>query len=427
MMTTTMKRSSRKIFAALAALLVWVTAAAENSTSSARAQQVLDEVWNAIARSHYNPNFDQEFRKSVYDKHRDAVLRSANDREIAENINRMVAEIGDSHIQLAPPYGEAGTAALRAVNTPVNGNDAIAADPGFSVLDVDGKVVVHQVFDGSAAAEKGVRPGEEVINIDGVAIQPEQPVFPGWTMLTRSLLLRGGAGSKARVTLRADGKERTLKLERRPNNGTFFQVGALPRLTAVYRSRLLPDNILYVQFNLFVPEMVSRFRKDIRRYRKQMRGLIIDLRGNPGGILMTAEWIAAWCCAREVPMGKLIIDGTTLTPRSVPQPRAYDGPVAILIDGESCSTSELFSGAMQDAKAAILVGAKTPGMCLPSEFVKLPSGFRLQTVFGNSLRTDGRQIEKIGITPDLEVPMHAEALLKGHDEVLERAVKTLQR
>ena len=423
-----MMKSSRKISAVLTALLMlFSAAAAENGATAARAQQVLDEVWNAIARSHYNPNFDRDFRKSVYDKHRAAVLRSGNDREIAENINRMVAEIGDSHIQLTPPYGEAGTAALRAVNTPVNGNDDVAADPGFSVLDIDGKVVVHQVFDGSAAAEKGVRPGEEVVAIDGVAIRPEQPVFPGWAMLTRSLLLRGGAGSKARVTLRADGRERTLKLERRPNKGSFFQVGALPRLTAVYRSRLLPDDILYVQFNLFVPEMVSRFRRDIRRYRDRMRGLIIDLRGNPGGILMTAEWIAAWCCAREVPMGKLIIDGTTLTPRSAPQPLAYDGPVAILIDGESCSTSELFAGAMQDAKAAILVGAQTPGMCLPSEFVKLPSGFRLQTVFGNSLRSDGRQIEKVGISPDLAVPMHAAALLKGHDEVLERAVKALRR
>lgn len=190
-----------------------------------------------------------------------------------------------------------------------------------------------------------------------------------------------------------------------------------------YEARMLDDKNGYLRFNIFVPEVARQFRKDRRRgIFRDAKNIIIDLRGNPGGILLSAEWLGAWCFPVKVPLGTLIVDGVKLEPVSEPQKGCFNGKVVVLTDGDSASTSELFAAAVQDSKTGIVVGSRTMGACLPSLFLKLPSGFRLQTVSGDVKRASGKKIEKIGVTPDIPVE---NGFKNGQDQVLAKVLAVL--
>jgi carboxyl-terminal processing protease len=98
----------------------------------------------------------------------------------------------------------------------------------------------------------------------------------------------------------------------------------------------------------------------------------------------------------------------------------------VLIDKNSYSSAEIFAAAMQDGKAAKLFGSTTSGKCLPSQFLKLKSGFRLQTIFGDYIRPNGKRIERLGVKPDCPVTLSAAELHSGIDNVVEKARKYLQ-
>ncbi len=182
-----------------------------------------------------------------------------------------------------------------------------------------------------------------------------------------------------------------------------FRSGNL-HLQADYRAERLSDTVGLVAFSLFVPEVIKRFRQDLKTTLAGCRGIIIDIRDNPGGVTDAAVYLASWCAPRSIPLGEMIINGVKLSPRSTPQKNGFRGKIAILIDNDSGSTSEIFAAAMQDAGHARLFGAATPGQCLPSQIIAMPDGSRLQTVFGDIRRPDGRRIEGIGVTPDVPCP-----------------------
>ncbi len=178
-----------------------------------------------------------------------------------------------------------------------------------------------------------------------------------------------------------------------------FDAGNL-RMNVKYEAERLSETVGLLCFSAFVPEVVKRFCRDLKTRFAGCRGIIIDLRGNPGGVMETAKYLASWCTPERIGLGTMTIDGTPLTSRSVPQKGAFRGKIAILIDGGSCSTSEIFAAAMQDAGAARLFGAASPGQCLPSLIVPMPDGSRLQLAFGDVRRANGDRIEGVGVTPD---------------------------
>ena len=186
------------------------------------------------------------------------------------------------------------------------------------------------------------------------------------------------------------------------------------RISVQYEAERLSETAGLLRFSAFVPEVVKRFRRDLKTRFAGCRGIIIDLRGNPGGMTETAKHLASWCSPERIDFGTMTIDGTPLAFRSAPQKGCFQGKIAILIDGESCSSSELFAAAMQDADAARIFGAASPGKCLSSVIVPMPDGFRLQLAFGDVRRANGGRIEGVGVTPD--VPC-------SDDEAVEKARK----
>jgi len=398
--------------------------AAEMTHSEKYAARALDEVWQEVARNHFREDFDARYRKSVYEKFRPKILASSDDAALVANLNEMLGAIGDSHLRVFGPVRDARTKNVRPVEKP--GRLALPVDPGFSTADDGERLLVRDVRPGSAAEQQGVRPGDTVLDIEGAAFPAgRDDGFPPRGMLARALLARGGEGSVCAVKLRsADGTERDLKLVRSANGGKFFQVANLPRQPLRCDIRRLDENTGYLRFDLFVPEVVQRFRRDLRKGGlKGISQLIIDLRGNPGGILLSAEWLGSWCLPAKTPFGELEKSGVHLTPVSEPQPNGFRGKLVVLVDGETLSTGELFAAAIQDAKAGTIVGSKTPGKCLPSLFLDLACGLRLQTITGNVRRPSGKPLEGVGVTPDAIV---RNAFPDGRDLVIEKALELLK-
>ncbi len=385
------------------------------------AATVLDEVWQEVARCHYRKDFDALYRKSVYEKFRPEILRSQDIPALVANLNKMLAAVGDSHLRLLGP-DTGPDKSIRPVENP--GPADPPADPGFTILSSGAELLVRDVRPGSAAEKANVRPGDVLLAIEGLTIRQEPNAVMSMNMIASSLLERGGVGSICAVKLRgADGTVRDLRLERSSHGGKIFQSAALPPMVMRYEARMLNDKTGYLRFNIFAPDVVRKFRK-ARRHGvfKTAENIIIDLRGNPGGILLMAEWLGSWCFPVKVQFGTLIVDGVNLAPVSEPQKGGFNGKVVILIDKDSCSTSELFAAAAQDSKVALVAGSRSPGKCLPSMFLKLPSGFLLQTVSGDVKRPSGKAIEKIGVIPDILVENGFE---NGQDKVLVKVLAVL--
>lgn len=398
---------------------------------SGRAVAVLDEVWTNIKKSHTSTDFDKEYRNRIYNKYLPEVKSAGNDAKLAEILNRMVKEFGQSHIQVLPPVNELEIMALRAAEknvepVPLKAQD-VPADVGLMPCITEGRLCVLRTVIGSPADAAGIRAGDYIISINGIKLDPSVKSYIPWDTLA-SFMLAGMPESKVTlVTVNSSGVEKEYKLTRKPNGFNWFQFGAIPRTYGAFYAEVLPGNIGYVHLTAFFPDQITSFVKAITGKLKGVSGLIIDMRNNVGGVVILPQWLAGWSCPTVIRMGKLQLKETTLTPSSYPQQQCFKGPVAILINEGTASAAEIFAASMQDSKTAILFGSTTSGKCLPSQFLKLPSGFRLQTIFGDYERENGKHIEHLGVTPDVPVVLKLSDLRNNLDTVREAAAKYLRQ
>jgi carboxyl-terminal processing protease len=156
---------------------------------------------------------------------------------------------------------------------------------------------------------------------------------------------------------------------------------------------------------------------------KACDGFIIDIRGNPGGIGGMAMGMAGWFISEpNKRLGVMKTRDTEVKFVILPRPETFDGPLAILVDEGSASTSEIFAGGMKDLGRARIFGTRTAGAALPSVFERLPNGDGFQYAIANYISEGGKPLEANGVVPDVEVKLTREALLAGHDPAREAAV-----
>lgn len=417
-------------------LVCWLAlpgmAAGAASVRQERAQRVLDEVWSQLAAQNFEPDFNEKFREPVYEKFQPEVLSAADDAELAGVLDRMVHQLGVSHLKVLPPLGIQAFSALEAARRPPrndgteNWDLSVPGDPGLKLIEAENAVAVWRVWPESAAAEAKIETGELVLAIDGIPLLADKDTPLGWAMIGQALLT-GPPGSSVAVRLRnAAGAEREVTLTRQRMGTKFLEFGIMPRAFLDYWSEWLPGDILYIHFSAFYPEAVKRLRYDVSKRYPGARGLIVDVRNNAGGILTMGQWVVSWCVPKVLPLGEMTIAQTSLKLESWPQQQTFRGPVAVLLNRDSYSTAEIFAGCLQDAAGAVLFGETSAGMCLPSNFVLLESGFRLQTVVGSYVRPAGGEIEGLGVEPDRVVPVRLDSLRSGKDDVVDAAAEYLR-
>jgi carboxyl-terminal processing protease len=217
----------------------------------------------------------------------------------------------------------------------------------------------------------------------------------------------------------------TKRIERIEPQGSLARFGYLPPMHVWIKSRKLAGNIGYVAFNLFLdPARLMPAFGDAVLACSECAGVIIDLRGNPGGLGIMAMGMAGWFI--EKPDQRLGTMHTRQAPLKFtvnPRLTTYRGPVAVLVDGSSASTSEVFAGGMKDLGRARIFGTRTAGAALPSAIDRLPNGDAFQHALADYISEGGQPLEGVGVAPDVEVRLSRAALLAGRDPVLDAAIE----
>jgi carboxyl-terminal processing protease len=188
-------------------------------------------------------------------------------------------------------------------------------------------------------------------------------------------------------------------------------------------------NIGYVSFNMFLdpPRLMNLFAEAVQSC-GGCAGFIIDLRGNPGGLGAMAMGMAGWFIDQpNQRLGTLYMRDTTLKFVVNPRAKTFSGPLAILVDGASASTSEILAEGLKDLGRARVFGSRTAAAALPSVFEKLPNGDGFQYAMANYISEGGQPLEGLGVTPDVETPLTRDALLQGKDPALDAAIAWIQK
>jgi carboxyl-terminal processing protease len=398
-----------------------------------------DTAWTRIRATYYDSTFGGLDWNNVRRRLRPAAVASRTPVELRASIQAMLDELHDSHFALIPAE----------IATTWSRDESSALEPGDLGIEfrlIDDHALVTRVARTSPAEAAGVRPGWALEQLDGVemaALLKRRDALPtakerdaAEQQIPMKLMATsmGAAGSTATLRLRTStGEERTLELVRRPWMGEVVQFGLLPPQFFTFEKERLVDArgcVGVMRFSSWMTPLlphVARAMEDLA----SCRGIVIDLRGNVGGVGSLVMGLSGYFLDKEHTLGTLISRKTTLrfysnprhfNARGEPVP-IYAGALAILVDRMSISTSEIFAAAMQDLGRARVFGDSTPGQALPATLAKLPSGDVMMHVIADFRSAGGGRLEGKGVAPDEHVPLRRSDLVAGNDAQLQAALR----
>ena len=253
---------------------------------------------------------------------------------------------------------------------------------GLEIVERDGFVTVVSPIPGTPGARAGIRPGDQFVEIEGEDAA-------GWDTQDAVDALRGRPGSEVEVKMRRFGVDQPIP---------FTLTRAEIRLSAVPFSVTLDDGIGYVPLRIFRSESSNEVREAIEALRSQggLRGLILDLRSNPGGLLDEGIDVSDLFLSR----GDAVVETRGRARGQDEQfaargPDVFEGlPVVVLVDGSSASASEIVAGALQDHDRALVVGLPTFGKGSVQTVYRLSGGNHLRLTTALWYTPVGRSIQK---------------------------------
>lgn len=391
-------------------------------------RETFDIVWRTVKEKHFDPTLGGLDWDKVRERYAPLSAAAKTDAEFYDVLRQMLGELHQSHFNIIPPE------AVVEDDSPQPKGGGI----GIDLRLVNGQALITRVDSGSTAANAGLRTGFIIEKVDNSTVDQIVSLFAkskeSRTMvnlrITRALLARinGAPETTVRINYLDEGdqaREATIARERLKGEMSE-RLGNFPPQYTEFEARRLSDGIGYIRFNIFVMSLMYRIRSAIRGM-SDAPGIIIDLRGNPGGIGGMSTGIAGVLEKEQTSLGTARMRSGHTNFAVFPQAGAYLGPVVIITDGGSASTSEIFAGGMQELGRAVIVGERTTGAALPSIIQKLPTGALFQYAIGDFRTPKGTLIEGAGVAPDIEVKLTRSALLEGRDLQLDAAIEQIRK
>jgi carboxyl-terminal processing protease len=410
-----------------------IAATVESRTTAAQLNlESFDYVWRTIRDKHFDPELGGLDWEAIREELRPKVEASASTEQAREVIREMTERLAQSHFGIFPAE------VLEAMGGPV-GEGFPGGVTGIDARVVEGRAIVTSVLKDSPADRAGIRPGWEILGFGGERIAPKLEAISAefaertdrGAVLAQAILSRlsGDIGETVSVQLReGGGSEASLDLELVETRGGLYNFGHIPNIHVWFDSRKIDREVGYIAFNAFLDpvRLMPAFGEAIMEF-MDAPGIVIDLRGNGGGMLPMVMGMAGWLISdKGAYLGTMTLRDTKLKAIVNPRATVYRGPVAVLVDGLSASGAEVFSGGLQDLGRARVFGSRTMGAVLAGQIEKLPNGDGFMYVFANYVSASGRVLEGVGVVPDEPVAPSREALIQGRDAQLEAAVSWIR-
>lgn len=352
-------------------------------------QKLFDNVWVTIRNNYYDPSLNHQAWTRWKDHYRGRI-KTDEDAKVA--IDSMLASLDDPYSKYMDKseYTEQNTS----INSKITGI-------GVNIASVSGKVQIINVMDGTPAQASNLQAGDIILDINGKDVK-------GLSLSDVANLVRGPENTLVNITILRN-KDKFLKKVMRKEI----------KIKTVKSS--IDKNIGYIQIASFLGTSTPNEFIDAVEKTKDTQGLILDLRGNTGGLLPNAVFIANLF----ITDGNLVsIVGRNNYKFDIEAENiefAINKPMIVLVDGASASASEILSGALKDYKKAKLLGTRTFGKGMVQKIVPLPNETGLNLTIAKYLTPSGADINKKGITPDIEVKVTMDDVKNRHDVQLETA------
>ncbi len=391
-------------------------------------RQSFEKVWNTINEKHFDPTFggvDWLKMRGIYEPQANA---AKTDAEFNGVLNRMLGELKLSHFIVYTPVAAVENAKF------------VSGATGIRLKWIDNQPIVSCLAADSTAAMAGIKMGYVISKVNGKTVAEllapfEKSVAQGNFSESKRIIYReyilqnsidGDTATKVKIeALDAADKSHIYEVARVEQKSELSPaVGNFPPQEIVFEAKILENNIGYIRFNIWVVPQMPKIRKAIRSM-KDAGGIIIDLRGNPGGIGGMAPGIAGLLSDQQISLGTMKSRDNELKFIVYPQTAPYLGKIVIITDGGSGSTSEVFAAGMQENVRAKIVGERSAGQILVSLFDTLPTGAIFQYAVSDYKSPKNILIEGRGVIPDVVVKTTRQTLLEGRDVQIEEAVELI--
>ncbi len=338
-------------------------------------------------------------------------------------ISGVITSLNDTHTEyLTPAELKAGALNL----------DSSYDGIGASVSDASGPVQIVAPFRDSPAEKGGIRSGDTITRVDGERTD-------GWTKEQAVQKIRGAKGTQVVLEVKhSDGKIETLTITRGeiPLESVFSEpnLDLIPGESGknlVDRTGAPVTDIAYINIAQFHDRTAAELKVKLKDVESKYKGLVLDLRGNPGGLLSATVDVADEFLNSGTILSEVDAGGKTQSWTAKPGGLATKIPIVILLDKGSASGAEVLAGALHDNGRAKVVGTRSFGKGTVNQLQQLkkcgdPAGCgALYLSVGRWLSPNGEQIEGVGIKPDIELPMTRDEYVNQGDIQFFKAVDIL--
>ena len=359
-------------------------------------QKLFDNSWKVIRDNYYDAELNEQ-DWNHWKLHYHGQIKTDEDAKVA--IDTMLASLNDpySRYMSRSEYLEQNNS----INSKITGI-------GVNIASVAGKVHIVNVMEGTPAQFANLLPKDIIIAIDGKEVN-------GLSLSEVANLVKGPENSFVNITIMSNNDKLTKRVMRKEIK------------IKTVKSSVLDKNIGYIQITSFIGSTTPNEFLEALEKTKNTQGLILDLRGNTGGLLPNAVFIANLF----IPKGNIVSivgrNGYKYDINAQDTEFGVKKPTIVLVDGNSASASEILSGALKDYNKAKLLGTKTYGKGMVQKIIPMPNETGLNLTVAKYLTPNGTDINKKGITPDIKVNLSIQDVKNNNDAQLQSAKNVLSQ